>query len=133
VAESAGHRVCGALLALPPAAVMAHAASAGVPVQRALVGTAAIVKINGIAVDETSRNKGIGTALLGICLQLYFQLDYLLAYGQFRAGSGLDNYYLKLGFDVLAPEEGISLSERLAIPVGLTPEPGERFFLRWRE
>lgn len=133
VAESADHRACGALLALPPAAVMAHAASAGAPVQLALVGTAAIVKINGIAVDETSRNKGIGTALLGICLQLYFQLDYLLAYGQFRVGSGLDNYYRKLGFDVLAPEEGISLSERLTIPVGLSPEPGERFFLRWRE
>jgi ribosomal protein S18 acetylase RimI-like enzyme len=79
VAESADHRVCGALLALPPTAVMAHAASAGVPVQLALAGTAAIVKIDDIAVDETSRDKGIGTAVLGMC----FQLDYQLAYGQF--------------------------------------------------
>jgi hypothetical protein len=87
VAESSDHRVFGALLALPPSAVMAQAASAGVPVRLALAGTAAIVKIDGIAVDEASRNKG--TALLGICLQLYFQLDYLLAYGQLRVSSGL--------------------------------------------
>ncbi len=132
VAENAAHRACGALLALPPAAVMAQAASAGIPVQFALVGTAAIVKINGIAVDESSRSNGIGTALLGTCLQMYFQLNYLLAYGQFRAGSGLEHYYRRLGFDVLAPGEGISLSERLAMPIGLTPEPSERFFLRWR-
>ncbi len=38
----------------------------------------------------------------------------------------------KVGFDVLASGEGISLSERLALPVGLTPESGDRFFLRWR-
>ena len=35
---------------------------------------------------------------------MYFQLNYLLAYGQFRAGSGLERYYRRLGFDVLAPE-----------------------------
>jgi hypothetical protein len=132
VAEDAGHRACGALLALPPAGVMAQATSAGVPVQLALVGTAAIVKINGVAVDEASRGQGIGTAMIGTCLQLYFQLDYLLAYGQIRAGSGLEGYYRGLGFDVLAPAEGISLSERLTLPIGLTPESGERFFLRWR-
>lgn len=60
-------------------------------------------------------------------------MDYLLAYGQFRADSGLDNYYSRLGSDVLATAAGISLSERLAMPVGLTPGPGERFFLRWRQ
>ena len=90
------------------------------------------MKINGIAVDKTSRGQGIGTALTSICLTLYFQLDYLLAYGQFRADSGLETYYSRLGFDVLAPGEGISLREGLAIPVGLAPESGERFFLRWR-
>ena len=132
MAEDADHRPCGALLALPPAAVMAQLASAGVPIQLALVGTASVVKINGIAVDEASRRQGIGAALLGTCLQLYFQLDYLLAYGQIREGSGLEGYYRGLGFDVLAPGVGISLSERLTLPIGLTPEYGERFFLRWR-
>jgi predicted N-acetyltransferase YhbS len=111
---------------------MSQSASAGVRVQLALAGTAAIVKINGIAVDETSRGQGIGTALTSICLTLYFKLDYLLAHGQFRADSGLETYYSRLGFDVLAPGEGISLRERLAIPVGLSPESGERFFLGWR-
>lgn len=125
------HRLCGALLALPPAAIMAQAAAAGVPVELALVGNAAIVKINGVAVDNASRGQGIGTALLSICLTLYFQVGFLLAYGQFRDGSGLDNYYRKLGFDVLAQGEGISLTERLGMPVGLTPETGERFFLCW--
>jgi GNAT superfamily N-acetyltransferase len=126
VAENARHRACGALLARPPAAVMAQAAAAGVPVRLALVGTAAVVKINDIAVDETSRGKGIGMALLGTCLQLYFQLGYLLAYGQFRVDSGLAAYYHRLGFDVLAPGQGISLTERLGMPVGLAPESGER-------
>lgn len=54
------------------------------------------------------------------------------ACGQFRASSGLETYYRRLGFDVLALGEGISLSERLTVPIGLNPESGERFFLRWR-
>ncbi len=43
------------------------------------------------------------------------------AYGQFRADSSLETYYRRLGFDVLARGEGISLSERLTVPIGLNP------------
>jgi transcriptional regulator with XRE-family HTH domain len=76
----------------------------------ALFGTAAVVKINGLAVDQASRETGIGTALISTCLQLYFQLGYRLAYGQFSVGSGLETYYRRLGFDVFAPGERASRS-----------------------
>lgn len=110
------HRVCGALLALPPQPLWPKQP---VPGSRPAspCWTAAIAKINGIAVDETSRGRGIGRALLGICLTPYFPLDYLLAFGQFRAGSGLENYCRRLGFGALAPGDGISLSERLTMPI----------------
>jgi GNAT superfamily N-acetyltransferase len=123
VAENARHRACGALLARPPASVMAQAAAAGVPVRLALVGTAAVVKINDIAVDETSRGKGIGMALLGTCLQLYFQLGYLLAYGQFRVDSGLAAYYHRLGFDVLAPDRASRSPNASVCPSASRPSP----------
>ena len=42
-------------------------------------------------------------ALINACTELYFQLGYHLAYGQFSARAGLASYYQRLGFSVQAP------------------------------
>ena len=46
-----------------------------------------------MAVAEPDRRRGIGTALINACTELYFQLGYHLAYGQFSARAGLASYY----------------------------------------
>lgn len=132
VASNPGRGLCGALLTMPPASVLAQVAGAGVPVLSALHGMAVLAKIQALAVDENNRRGGLGTALVSTCMAMYFQVGYQLAYGQFRTGSGLEHYYRGLGFSILDPGKGISLSERLGLPIGLAPETGEQFFLRWR-
>ena len=70
-------------------------------------------------IKDHSRNadeqmpRELGTALITTCTELYFQVDYLLAYGQFGADSGSETYPTRLGFDVLDSEIGISLDARL--------------------
>lgn len=128
-ARSAG---IGALHALPPASVLAQVMGKGVPAELATVGAFAVVKIRAVAVAESARGQGVAAALLKRCLQLYFQLGYFVAYGQFSNGSGLETYYARQGFQVLGDGEGLDLGPNLGLPFGIQAEPGERLFLRWR-
>ncbi|WP_067821940.1 GNAT family N-acetyltransferase [Actinomadura kijaniata] len=128
VAQDRTGRIVGALQAAPPGGLLARAVDRGVPPAQALTAVLAVVRIRAVAVAEHARGQGIGAALLHRCLQLYFRLGYHLAYGGFPEGSGLERYYARLGFEVAAPGEGIPLS----LPFGISPEPGERLFHRWR-
>jgi GNAT superfamily N-acetyltransferase len=132
VAEDREGRLVGALHALPPASVLAQVITKGVPAQLATVAALAVVKIRAVAVDERARGLGVGSALLRRCLQLYFQLGYYVAYGQFSSGSGLETYYAQRGFEILAEGEGLDLTMNLGLPFGINAEPGERLFVRWR-
>ena len=89
VAETPSHTLAGAIEARPPSWIFADAANAGVPLPQALLGTIAVIKICGVAVAEPARGSRIGTTLINACIGLYFQLGYLLAYGQFDARDGL--------------------------------------------
>ena len=95
-------------------------------------GTIAVIKVCGVAVAEPARGSGIGTILINACTGLYFQLGYLLAYGQFDAGDGLASYDMRLGFDVHSPGAAISFDERLGLPIGIATTPEEQLFTRWR-
>jgi len=121
----------GALLAAPPATVLSTAAAGGVALERVMFGAAAVTTVQALAVDPAARRRGIGTALLERCTQLYEHLGFYLVCGQFRAGSGLETYYSRRGFDVLPLGEGISLT-RLGLPVRISAGSSERLFFRWR-
>jgi GNAT superfamily N-acetyltransferase len=131
VAEDARGVPVGAAVALPPFRVFADAANAGLSPPRALVGLAGVAKIKGVAVAKDARGAGIGSALVGHCTRRYLSLGYFLVYGQLRTGSGLETYYPRLGFEVLAASEAISL-DALSLPMQIKPEPGEQLFTRWR-
>ncbi|MGK5556514.1 hypothetical protein ACSNOI_33370 [Actinomadura kijaniata] len=90
VAEHSEAGVVGALLALPPARALSRLA---LPEMEALVGLVKVVKLKAVAVDPAHRSSGIAAALIATCRQLYTQLGYLLLYGRFRVGSGLETYY----------------------------------------
>jgi len=91
-----------------------------------------VVKFKAVGVAEHARSRGLGAELLKRAWQLYLHLDFYLAYGQFKVGTGLEHYYPGRGFEVLAEGEGVSLQERLGVPLAIRPEPGERLFARWR-
>ena len=110
--------LAGAIEARPPSWIFADAVNAGVPLPQALLGTIAVIKICGVAVAEPARGSRIGTTLINACTGLYFQLGYLLAYGQFDARNGLAPYYMRLGFDVHAPGAAISLKNDSACQSG---------------
>ena len=132
VAEDRTGAVAGALFALPPAGVIAGVIAGGVPPGQAMSLALSVVKIKGVAVAETHRGRGLGAELLKRAWQLYLHLDFYLAYGQFQVGTGLERYYPRHGFEVLAEGEGLWLEDRLGVPLGIRPEPGERLFARWR-
>ncbi|WP_149264377.1 GNAT family N-acetyltransferase [Actinomadura sp. K4S16] len=124
VAEHPEHGVVGALVALPPARVLSNI---GIPDMEALVGLLKVIKLKAVAVDPAHRSGGIAAALIATCRQIYTQLRYLLLYGQFRAGSGLETYYQRQGLTVLREGQGVSLT-MFSVPAGIYTEQTERFF-----
>ena len=131
VAEDPTGELVGAMLAAPPFEWFAEVREADVsPLRSSMVmmaGAAMLVKLRSLAVDESARGAGIGAALVTDCTNLYFELGYRLAFGQIRLGSGLETYYPKLGFKVLAEREAIRVDTLLRLPnaeMGIAPPPG---------
>ncbi|MEU9061739.1 GNAT family N-acetyltransferase [Streptomyces sp. NPDC048430] len=132
VAEDRDGTLVGALLALPPGGVVQTVQEAGYE-QHSLLAMLKYVKIKGLAVTEAARGRGVGGALLKRCTQLYWQLDFMLLFGEFEIERALGPYYSRHGFTVLEPGEttdvGFVLTGR---PIGLGAAPGEQLFFRWR-
>jgi GNAT superfamily N-acetyltransferase len=131
VAVDRAGELVGALLALPPFSVLSDFARAGIPDEQMLACAAVVVRFTGLGVDESSRGLGVGSALLRGALRLYTQLGYRLIYGQIRVSDGLDRYYPRFGFEVLAPGQGVPLDDMLGVPVGISPLPGEQLIVHW--
>ncbi|MBT2510835.1 GNAT family N-acetyltransferase [Streptomyces sp. ISL-98] len=133
VAQDRGGELVGALLAVPPGMVVQTVRQAGYE-QHALLAMLKYVKIKALAVAEDARGRGLGAALLKRCAQLYWQLDFMLLYGEFEIERALDPYYARQGFTVLDPgattDVGVVLTGR---PIGLGAGPGEQLFFRWRK
>lgn len=124
VAEHPEDGVVGALVALPPARVLSNI---GIPDMESLVGLLKVIKLKAVAVDPAHRSGGIAAALIASCRQIYSQLRYLLLYGQFEAGSGLETYYQRQGLTVLKEGQGVKLT-MFSVPAGIYTDPSERFF-----
>ncbi|MEU8708674.1 GNAT family N-acetyltransferase [Streptomyces sp. NPDC048565] len=132
VAEDRDGTLVGALLALPPGGVVQTVQEAGYE-QHSLLAMLKYVKIKGLAVTEAARGRGVGGALLKRCTQVYWQLDFMLLFGEFEIERALGPYYSRHGFIVLEPGEitdvGFVLTGR---PIGLGAAPGEQLFFRWK-
>jgi GNAT superfamily N-acetyltransferase len=126
VADHPTEGVLGAVEAIPPGQVLSQAP---IPLGEALAGAGKVIKLRAVAADPDWRGRGIGTALIRLCVRLYTQVGYLILYGQFEDGVGLDDYYARLGFQILG--NGVPLELPIfSRPVGAICGPGERFFLR---
>jgi N-acetylglutamate synthase-like GNAT family acetyltransferase len=60
--------------------------------QHALLSMVKYAKIKAVAVRDDARGRGIGAALLKRCVQVYWQLDYMLLFGEFETGRDLGAY-----------------------------------------
>ncbi|MEV8425695.1 GNAT family N-acetyltransferase [Streptomyces niveus] len=84
------------------------------------------VKIKGLAVDDGARGRGLGGAMLKRCAEIYWQLDFMLLFGEFEFERALGPYYARHGFTVLNPDQttdvGFVLTGR---PIALGAGPGE--------
>ncbi|MEV0220380.1 GNAT family N-acetyltransferase [Streptomyces sp. NPDC050704] len=133
VARDRDGQVVGALLAVPSGTVISMVSRLPGHERYALLSMLKYAKIKAVAVREDARGRGIGAALLKRCVQMYWQLDYMLLFGEFEAGRGLGAYYTRQGFTVLRPGQAIDVGTLLAgVPVQLGAGPGETFFHRWR-
>jgi GNAT superfamily N-acetyltransferase len=139
VAEDPTGELVGAMFAAPPFEWFDEVSAADVSPRRSMMvsmaGPGVVVKLRSLGVEEAARGAGIGAALATRCTNLYFELGYRLAFGQIRLGSGLENYYPKLGFEVLAEGEAIRVDALLRLPnaeMAIAPLPQERLIARWR-
>ena len=133
VARDRDRQVVGALLAVPSGTVASTVSRLPGYERYALPSMLKYAKIKAVAVREDARGRGIGAALLKRCVQVYWQLDYMLLFGEFETGRDLRAYYTRQGFTVLRPGQSTDVGTMLAgVPVQLGAGPGETFFYRWR-
>ncbi len=88
VAQARDGELLGALLALPPGTLVRSVSETGYE-PHALLAMLKYAKIKAIAVSPDARGQGLGAALLKRCMQVYWQVDYILLYGQFASERGL--------------------------------------------
>jgi GNAT superfamily N-acetyltransferase len=97
-----------------------------------LTGAVGLAKIKALAAAETARGRGIGASLLRNCHQVYDRCGYLMLYGQMPPTQGLETFYRRAGFDVLAPGAPIDLWVIFGIHSHIQPGADERIFIRTR-
>ncbi|MFG3518315.1 GNAT family N-acetyltransferase [Streptomyces bobili] len=133
VAQDREGQVVGALLAVPSGTIVSTVSRLPGHEQHVLLSMLKYAKIKAVAVRDDARGRRIGAALLNRCVQVYWQLDYMLLFGEFETGRDLGEYYTRQGFTVLRPGQAIDVGTLLAgVPIQLGAGPGETFFYRWR-
>jgi hypothetical protein len=130
VAERGGQLVA-ALCTVPPVAFISQLMERGLDPPYAIATTLAMMKIEAVAVDPAYRAQGIASALLGGCIALFDQLEYLLLFGTFQPGSGLADFYSARDFDVAPAGHGVDVEVIVGRPCLLSNESGEQLFTRW--
>ncbi|MEU0820341.1 GNAT family N-acetyltransferase [Streptomyces mirabilis] len=133
VARDSDGQVVGALLGVPSGTVVSGLARLSVSKPQILMSMLSYAKIKAVAVSEDVRGRGIGAALIARCARVYWQLDYMLLFGEFDTTRALGPYYTRQGFSVLEPGQGIDVGTWLAgVPLYLGAGPGLTFFHRCR-
>ncbi|MFB6791745.1 GNAT family N-acetyltransferase [Streptomyces olivaceus] len=133
VAQDRDGQLVGALLTVPSGTIAEMASRLPGDAPYDLVSMLKYTKIKALAVREDARGAGIGAALLKRCVQIHWQLEYHMIFGEFETQRALGPYYTRQGFTVLEPAETIDVGTVLAgFPMQLGAQPDEALFYRWR-
>lgn len=140
VAEHDDQGIVGTAVAYPPVGLLQqllkHSQRTGGNSKQAAQilysGILAIVRIKVLAVADGMRGRGIGSALLQRCRQIYDHAGYMIVYGQAQDTPQLGRFYRRHGFDVLAPGAGFDPWVAFGVHAEVRPGSGERTFIRRR-
>jgi hypothetical protein len=129
VAVNYERQVVGVIHSRPPLEMIS--AMPGLSRQERQRAQMVISKITGVGVLPDWRQMGIGKRLSRYLSAITWNSGCRLLYGQFAVPSGLSNFFVSSGFDVLSMDEGIllPLGDRKIVR-GIKPEAGNSFFAR---
>lgn len=133
VAEDTAGKIVGVCEVLPPASAVVGMRDMGYPPVLAMMLAVTVGKVRGLAVDESVRGQGWGSALLRRAIQVYDQLGFVTLHGSFDVASPhLEGFYRSHGFEVLNVGEKVEVTH-LGPQLQTGSDPTERMFARHRD
>lgn len=118
----------GMCLTMPPGGVMHQARSVGVTSDALMMMLMGLRKLSAVAVEPGHRRAGLGQALVETAVSLAFRTGTMLIFGETSAKDGLEGWYTRQGFTMLAPKQGLDLQWLIDLPLVVSAVPGERLF-----
>lgn len=125
-------QVIGAAVVTPPASFMEQLVDlrSTQGLAYAVVLTATVAKLHGLAVADHAEGQGVGAALSDSMWKVYSALGIKILYGAFETDRNLSAFYAKCGYTVHPEGEGVSLGPIFPASVNITPFSGELLFSR---
>jgi GNAT superfamily N-acetyltransferase len=118
-------RMC---LTMPPGGAMHQAMSVGATSNALMMMLMGLRKLSAVAVDPEHRRAGLGQALVATAVSMAFRTGAMQVFGETSVEDGLQDWYTRQGFTVLAPQEGLDLQWLIDIPLVLSAVPREQMF-----
>lgn len=89
-----------------------------------------VSKLYAVATVPSARGQGIASTLIRYYRDIYTRCGYRVLYGEMDAGSGLEPFYRRNGFEIIAPGAALDLYFVFGHEIRVGASPGERIFAR---
>lgn len=128
--------VIGTLSAGPPSGVIRSCLGQHAhlpPIERGKIvmsGLSLVSKLYAVATVPSARDQGVASALIRYYRDVYTRCGYKMLYGEMDAGSGLEPFYRRNGFEVVPPGATLDLYFVFGYEIRVGAAPGERIFAR---
>jgi GNAT superfamily N-acetyltransferase len=103
------------------------------PIERGklvMSGLIFVSKLYAIATVPSARGQGIASALIRYYRNVYTRCGYMVLYGEMDAGSGLEPFYRRNGFEIVPFGAALDLYVVFGHEIRVGAGPGERIFVR---
>jgi GNAT superfamily N-acetyltransferase len=103
------------------------------PVERGklvMSGLIFVSKLYAIATVPSARGRGVASALIRYYRDVYARCGYRVLYGEMDAGSGLEPFYRRNGFEIVPSGAALDLYVVFGLEIRVGAGPGERIFVR---
>jgi GNAT superfamily N-acetyltransferase len=128
--------VIGTLSAGPPSGVIRSCLDQHPhlpPIERGKIVMGGLIfmsKLYAIATVPSARGRGVASALIRYYREVYTRCGYRVLYGEMDAGSGLEPFYRRNGFEIVPPGAALDLYFVFGHEIRVGAGPGERIFAR---
>jgi GNAT superfamily N-acetyltransferase len=131
--------VIGALSAGPPSGVIRSCLDQLPhlpPIERGKIVMSGLIfmsKLYAIATVPSARGQGVASALIRYYRDVYTRCGYRVLYGEMDAGSGLEPFYRRNGFEMVPVGAALDLYFVFGHEIRVGAGPGERIFVRMEQ